>query len=174
MKAGAFCTVVLVAAGVTMARGQAASGAASPLTNSAAANPAVTSPDSLTNKATQVISKVRGVDPASVRIRWPIERQPGAFEIDVASAVDCRKEAEALSKEFGSDAVVIVDHVSPDGAMRTNWSFRNGVGRQVTAPVGATGLGPSAKRMYVWPQGQPRPAAPTGVRVRSIADEQTK
>lgn len=125
---------------------------------------------SLTNKAQMALSKLRGVQPELVKLRAG-PRENGPFEIDIAGVKDCEKEAAELSKELGSEAVVIFDHVSPDGATRTNWSFRSGTGRKVIAPAAPIGLGANAKRLYVWPQSSSRPAAPTGIRVRTRLDE---
>jgi hypothetical protein len=119
----------------------------------------------LTNKAVLVISKLRGVEPSQVAVRAG-RRAGGAFEIDLSGARDGRHEAQELSKELGAAATVIFEHVSGDGVLRTNWSFRDGTGRQVTAPAGPTGLGPNAKRLYVWPQSSARPSPPQEIRVR--------
>jgi hypothetical protein len=122
----------------------------------------------LTNKALLVISKLRGVEPAKVKIRTSAGGAGGAFEIDIVDAKDAAKEAEELSKEFGAAAAVILEHVSDDGIIRTNWTFKSGTVRQLTAPVGASGLKPRARRMYVWPTTAALrpPAAPTKLRVR--------
>jgi hypothetical protein len=114
----------------------------------------------------QVIAKLRGVEPSEVKLR-PGQRPAGPFEIDINGVSDGKHEAEELSKELGAGATVIFEHVSGDGVTRTNWSFRDGAGRKVTAPAGPTGLGPNAKRMYVWPQSSVRIAAPAEVRVRT-------
>jgi hypothetical protein len=123
----------------------------------------------LTNKALLVISKLRGVEPADVKIRVSVGGAGGAFEIDIADAKDAAKEAEELSKEFGAAAAVILEHVSDDGVVRTNWTFKSGTVRQLTAPVGASGLKPRARRMYVWPTtaALKPPAAPAKLRVRA-------
>jgi hypothetical protein len=122
---------------------------------------------SLTNRALVVISKLRGVEPATVKIRPSGNRAGGPFEIDINGAKDAANEAEQLSKEFGTAAAVILEHVSDDGVTRTNWTFKNGSVEQITAPAGPSGLGPRARRMYVWPQAAVKsPAAPTRVRVR--------
>jgi len=124
----------------------------------------------LTNRALAMIAKVRGVDPAQIKIRSG-NHAGGAFEIDIANAKDAAREARELSREFGAAATVILEHVSDDGITRTNWSFKNGTVRQVTAPVGSTGLGPRARRMYVWPEPAPKPpAAPGKLRVRQQLD----
>jgi hypothetical protein len=172
MKATALFAAMLVAISANTVRGQAADEVVSQQpTNAAVTNRVAVSAISLTNTALQVISRMRGVDPANVKLRVAADRPTGPFEIDITSATDCKKEAEELSKELGSAAVIIFEHVSGDGVTRTNWSYRNGVGRQVTAPVGATGLGPSARRMYVWPQSQLKSTAPAGVRVRTKIDD---
>ena len=122
---------------------------------------------SLTNRALVVISKLRGVEPATIRIRPSGNRTGGPFEIDIDGAKDAAKEAEQLSKEFGTTAAVILEQVSDDGVIRTNWTFKNGSVQQITAPAGPSGLGPRARRMYVWPQAAVRPpSAPSRVRVR--------
>ena len=122
---------------------------------------------SLTDTAVSVISKLRGVEPAAIKIRPSGGRAGGPFEIDIHGAKDAAKEAEQLSKELGPAAAVILEHVSDDGVLRTNWTFKSGSVRQITAPAGPSGLGPRARRMYVWPQAEVKPpAAPSGVRVR--------
>ena len=119
---------------------------------------------SLTNRAVSVISKLRGVEPAAIKIRPSGSR---AFEIDINGVTDVAKEAEQLSKEFGPAATVILDHVSDDGVIRTNWTFKSGSVEQITAPAGPSGLGPRARRMFVWPQAAAKPpSAPSRVRVR--------
>jgi len=122
----------------------------------------------LTNKALLVISKLRGVEPAAVKIRAAATRVGGAFEIDIVDAKDAANEAQELSKEFGAAAAVILEHVSDDGIIRTNWTFKSGKVEQLTAPAGPSGLGPRARRMYVWPTtaALKPPSAPTKLRVR--------
>lgn len=159
---------VLTAASVAFASDQiwaeepAAPGNA--VTSSNATNAVVVS---LTNRAVSVISKLRGVEPAAIKIRPSGSRAGGPFEIDINGAKDAAKEAEQLSKELGAAAAVILEHVSDDGVIRTNWTFKSGSVEQVTAPAGPTGLSPRARRMYVWPQASVRPpSAPSRVRVR--------
>ncbi|HWN94951.1 MAG TPA: hypothetical protein VNT99_07955 [Methylomirabilota bacterium] len=160
-----FVTTFLGTAG-----GQAADGLSSaPPTNAAATNQVAVAPMPLTNRAMLVISRLRGVELTQVKLR-PSTRASGPFEIDLTDAKDCRKEAEELSKELGAEAVVVFDHVSADGVTRTNWSFRSGTGKQVTAPAAPTGLGPHGKRIYVWPQSSARPSPPAGTRVRTRAE----
>jgi hypothetical protein len=172
MRVPALFAALLVAVSANTVHGQAADGIVSQHpTNVAVTNRIEPIPSSLTNKAVQAISKMRGVDPAKVKLRVVNDRPTGPFEIDIASTTECKREAEALSKELGAAAVVIFEHVSGDGVTRTNWSYRNGVGRQVIAPVGASGLGPSARRMYVWPQSQLKTTAPGGVRIRTKTDD---
>jgi hypothetical protein len=120
--------------------------------------------DSMTNKTLMIISKLRGVKPAAVTLRLTGNRSGGPFEIDITGVSDSMREAETLSRELGSKAVVILDHASLEDTIRTNWAFRNGIGQQRTAPVGTTGLRPGAKRMYVWPE-VPAPKAPSNVRI---------
>ena len=124
----------------------------------------------LTNTAVSVIAKVRQVPESDVKLRMSSERTNGPFEIDLKGAADWQREANELSKEFGSAAAVIVDHVSPDGRMRTNWTFRGGIMEMRTAPVASTNRAPKAQRRYVWPQAKLKPAAPVGLRVRGTAD----
>jgi hypothetical protein len=145
------------------------------VSSSAATNAAVTNAASaieapLTNKAVLVISKLRGVQPAEVKLR-PARRTAGPFEIDISNVSDGKHEAEELSKELGTAATVVFEHVSGDGVTRTNWSFRSGAGRKVTAPAAPTGLGPNGKRLYVWPQSSSQFSAPAGVRVRTKDSE---
>ena len=121
----------------------------------------------LTNRALRIIASLRGVEPAAVKIRASSTRAGSAFEIDIAGVKDASKEAEQLSKEFGAAAAVILEQVSDDGVIRTNWTFRNGKVEQRTAPAGPSGLGPRARRMYVWPESVSRPpSAPAKLRVR--------
>lgn len=126
----------------------------------------------LTNKALLVISRLRGIKLAEVKIRTSAGGAGGAFEIDIVDAKDAAKEAEELSKEFGAAAAVILEHVSDDGIIRTNWTFKSGTVRQLTAPVGTSGLKPRARRMYVWPTtaALKPPAAPNKLRVRDASN----
>ena len=139
-------------------------------TNSTASNAVAAGEMPLTNKAVQVISRLRGVEPSKVKLR-PGRRAAGPFEIDIDGVPDGKHEALELSKELGPAATVIFEHVSADGLTRTNWSFRGGAGRQVTAPAGPARLGPNGKKLYVWPQSSVRPSAPTGMRVRTSENE---
>jgi len=126
---------------------------------------------SLTNRTVVLLARLRGVPAREVMIRPGSARGAGAFEIDLAGAKDLKAEGAALSKELGSAAVVIVDRVSDDGGIRTNWTFRSGAVEEITAPVGSSGLKPRAQRMYVWPHGGLKPpSAPSRLRVRSAAE----
>lgn len=171
MNVRGFFGAVLV---TTLCRAQGEEPASPPLpgtaakTNAALATNAVAVNLSLTNRALLAMSKLRGVQPEKIRLQTRGHGN-GPFEIDIASVSEA--EASQLSKELGSEAVVVLDHVSANGATRTNWSFRGGVGRKVIAPAAPTGLGPDAKRLYVWPQSSARPAAPSGIRVRNKVDE---
>jgi hypothetical protein len=155
--------VVIVLASAVMASAEGESPRSA--TNTAATN-RIAADVPLTNRAVQVIAKLRGVEPSEVKLR-PGQRPGGPFEIDINGVPDGRHEAEELSRELGAGTTVVFEHVSGDGVTRTNWSFRDGAGRKVTAPAGPTGLGPNAKRMYVWPQNSVRIAAPAEVRVRT-------
>ena len=131
-----------------------------------ASNAVTTAEVPLTNKAVLVISRLRGVDPSQVKLRSG-RHAAGPFEIELGNAADGQREAEELSRELGPAATVIFERVSADGVTRTNWSFRGGSGRKVTAPAGPSGLGPNGTRLYVWPQTSVRVAPPSGVRVRT-------
>ena len=119
----------------------------------------------LSNTVISVVAKVRGVTPAHVKLKLDSTVPAAHLEIDLAGAKDVQEEAVELSRQLGSNVVVVLQRASDDGLVRTNWSFRNGEGRMVRTPVGTSGLGPGERRLYIWPDAQPPHAPPENLRV---------
>lgn len=105
----------------------------------------------LSNRAVLLVSEARGIAASAVKLRFS-DSMSGRFEIPVEGAKDLQREAELLSKDFGSNIAVIVDEATADGRLRTNYVFRNGSMQKTIAPVGKIGLPPGGRRMYVWPE----------------------
>lgn len=119
----------------------------------------------MTNAAVTAISRVREVNPGQIKIEVLPPVSAGRFEIDLAGAKNVHGEASEVSRQLGTNAVVILQQATEDGLYRTNWSFRNGQETMVRAPVANSGLKPGAKRMYVWAENPNRDSEPARVRV---------
>ena len=117
----------------------------------------------LSNSAVQVISRARGVEAGAVKLKF-FDAMSGRFEVDLAGAVDLRKEAELLSAAMGTNFAVIMDEATADGRTRTNHVFRGGSVRRTIAPVVNQALASGGRRLYVWPEASKVPA-PTKVRL---------
>ena len=93
----------------------------------------------------------------------------GPFEIAVQGTKDLHREAELLSREFGTNIAVIVDEATLDGRVRTNYVFRGGSMRRTVAPIVNNALPPGGRRLYVWPETS-GPRVPANVRLVRQAD----
>lgn len=166
----AFAALVTILAGVNSVGQSGGGSAVAPATGVVGISPtkaSASSIETMTNTAVSTIAKIRNVDPSQVQIRLLTTGPEARFQIGLDGAKDIHAEALALSDQFGSNAVVIVDQATGDGLFRTNWSFRDGQERIIRAPIGKTGLKPGAQRMYVWAETLAKPSEPSGLRVAS-------
>jgi hypothetical protein len=117
----------------------------------------------LSNNAVLILSEARGVKADAVKVKFS-DAMSGRFEIHPDGAKDLKREAELLSRNFGTNIAVIVDEATADGRLRTNYVFRGGLMRRTVAPIVNRALPPGGRRMYVWPETSEVPA-PANVRL---------
>jgi hypothetical protein len=117
----------------------------------------------LSNNAVLILAEARGVKADAVKVRFS-DAMSGRFEIHPDGAKDLQREAELLSRNFGTNIAVIVDEATTDGRLRTNYVFRGGLMRRTVAPILNRALPPGGRRMYVWPETS-QVAAPANVRL---------
>ena len=122
----------------------------------------------LSNRTVLIVSNARGVEAEAVKLKFS-DSMSGPFEIAVQGTKDLHREAELLSREFGTNIAVIVDEATLDGRARTNYVFRGGSMRRTVAPIVNNALPPGGRRLYVWPE-TTGPRVPANVRLVRQAD----
>jgi hypothetical protein len=166
MKTAAYIQLGLLLASTVLARAQSAT---SPPRTTGGPPPQPTNPALiLSNRTVLIVSNARGVEAEAVKLKFS-DSMSGPFEIAVQGTKDLHREAELLSREFGTNIAVIVDEATLDGRARTNYVFRGGSMRRTVAPIVNNALPPGGRRLYVWPETS-GPRVPANVRLVRQAD----